>query len=309
VFEENNGLLFYPVQYEGNECSGNVVYTGAAPNQQILPAVDYLWKDMGKKKFYLLGSDYIFPRTANQIIKAQLKNVYKADPIAERYADLKERDFKPIVDDIKNAQPDVVFSTINGDSNISFYNEMAANGLTADKVPVCAVSVAEDELRGLIGQTKIEGHLCAWNYFQSVDTPKNKEFVAHFKKYVNDEKRVTDDPIEASYFQVYLWKLAVEKAGSTDVDKVLAVIRDANKPIEFDAPGGTVRLDPKNQHVWKPFRMGKVKADGQFDIIYEYKEGGKVVPIRPEPYPRVAYNKDCDWIKSPKKGEINLSTQ
>jgi urea transport system substrate-binding protein len=309
VFEENNGLLYYPVQYEGNECSKNVVYTGAAPNQQLLPAVDYLWKDMGKRKFYLLGSDYIFPRTANQIIRAQLKNVYKVDPVQEKYADLKERDFKPIVDDIIKAQPDVILSTINGDSNISFYNELANNGITADKIPVCGVSVAEDELKGLIGQTKIAGHLCAWNYFQSVDLPKNKEFVKNFKKFVKDDSRVTDDPIEAAYFQVYLWKLGVEKAKSFDVDKVIAAIHDADHPIEFDAPGGRVRLDPRNQHVWKPFRMGKVKSDGQFDIIYEYKEGGKVVPIRPEPYPRVAYNKDCDWIKSPQKGEIDLSVK
>jgi urea transport system substrate-binding protein len=306
VFEENNGLLFYPVQYEGNECSKNVVYTGAAPNQQLLPAVDYLWKDMGKKKFYLLGSDYIFPRTANQIIKAQLANVYKVKPVQEKYADLKERDFKPIVDDIKKVEPDIILSTINGDSNIPFYNELAANGITAEKVPVCGVSVAEDELRGLIGQTKIEGHLCAWNYFQSVKTPKNAEFVKNFKKFVKDDKRVTDDPIEAAYFQVYLWKLAAEKAKSTDVDKILAAIHDDKSPIEFEAPGGKVRLDPRNQHVWKPFRMGRVKSDGQFDIVYEYKEKGQVVPIRPEPYPRVAYNKDCDWIKSPEKGEIDL---
>ena len=306
IFEKNNGLLFYPVQYEGNECSRNVVYTGAAPNQQILPAVDYLFKEMGKKKFYLLGSDYVFPRTANQIIKAQLKNVHKIEPVREKYADLKERNFKDIVDDIKKAAPDVVFSTINGDSNISFYNEMAANGLTADKVPVCAVSVAEDELRGLIGKTKIAGHLAAWNYFQSVDTPANKEFVKRFKdKYGKD--RVTDDPIEAAYFQVYLWKLAVEKAGSTEVDKVRKALLDAGKPIEFAAPGGMVRVDPHNLHTWKPFRMGRIKDDGQFDIIFEKKDNaGKVELVRPLPYPRVAYNKDCDWIKSPDKGEIDL---
>lgn len=305
IFEENNGLLYYPVQYEGNECSKNVVYTGAAPNQQILPAVDYLWKDMGKRKFYLLGSDYIFPRTSNQIIRAQLKNIYKVDPVQEKYADLKERDFKSFVDDIIKVQPDVIFSTINGDSNIPFYNELANNGITADKIPVCAVSVAEDELRALVGRTKIAGHLCAWNYFQSVDLPSNQKFVSDFKKFLKDDTRVTDDPIEAAYFQVYLWKLGVEKAKSTDVDKVLAAIHDAKNPIEFDAPGGKVRLDPRNQHVWKPFRMGKVKSDGQFEIIYEYKDGGKVVPIRPDPYPPVAYKKDCDWIKSPQKGEID----
>jgi len=306
IFEKNNGLLFYPVQYEGNECSRNVVYTGAAPNQQILPAIDYLWTDMKKRKFYLLGSDYVFPRTANQIIKAQLKNVYKAEPVREKYADLKERNFKDIVDDIKKANPDVIFSTLNGDSNIPFYNELASNGLTADKVPVCAVSVAEDELRGLIGKAKIAGHLAAWNYFQSVDTSANQAFVKKFQdKYGKD--RVTDDPIEAAYFQVYLWKLAVEKAGSTEVDKVRAALLDKSKPIEFQAPGGLVRVDPHNLHTWKPFRMGRIREDGQFDIIYEKKDkGGKVALIRPEPYPRVAYNKDCDWIKSPEKGEIDL---
>jgi urea transport system substrate-binding protein len=306
IFEQNNGMLYYPVQYEGNECSKNVVYTGAAPNQQILPAVDYLWKEMGKRKFYLLGSDYIFPRTSNQIIRAQLKGVYDAEPVQEKYADLKERDFKPFVDDIIQTKPDVIFSTINGDSNIPFYNELANNGITADKIPVCAVSVAEDELRGLIGKAAINGHLCAWNYFQSVNLPSNKKFVADFKKWVKDDKRVTDDPIEAAYFQVYFWKLAVEKAGSPDVDAARKAIMSLKRPIEFAAPGGMVRLDPKNLHTWKPFRMGKVREDGQFDIIYEMKEAGKVKLVRPEPYPRVAYKKDCDWIRSPKKGEIDL---
>jgi urea transport system substrate-binding protein len=302
VFEQNNGLLFYPVQYEGNECSHNVIYTGAAPNQQIIPAVDYLVKDMNKKRFYLLGSDYVFPRTANQIIRAQLKNVHKLEPVEEKYAALTEKDFKSFVDDIKKKKPDVIFSTINGDSNLPFYNELAANGITAKDVPVCAVSVAEDELRGLT-RDKFVGHLAAWNYFQSVDTPKNGKFVANFKKFTGDDRRVTDDPIEAAYFQVYLWKLAVEKAGKTDVDAV----RDAVGGITFDAPGGKVKVDERNFHTWKPFRMGRIREDGQFDIIYEYKENGQVVPIRPDPYPRVAYNKECDWVKSPQKGEIDLA--
>jgi urea transport system substrate-binding protein len=307
IFEDNNGLLFYPVQYEGNECSKNVVYTGAAPNQQILPAVDYLWNEMGKRKFYLLGSDYIFPRTSNQIIRAQLKSVYNVEPAQEKYASLTEREFKAFVDDIVKVDPDVIFSTINGDSNIPFYKELARNGITADKVPVCAVSVAEDELRGLVGQTPITGQLCAWNYFQSVKLPSNQKFVENFRKFVKDDKRVTDDPIEAAYFQVYFWKLAVERAGSTDVAKVQAAIQSPRRPIEFDAPGGKVRLDPKNMHTWKPFRMGKVREDGQFDIIYEHKDkAGKVDLVRPDPYPRVAYKKDCDWIRSPKKGEIDL---
>jgi urea transport system substrate-binding protein len=294
-------MLYYPVQYEGNECSQNVVYTGAAPNQQIIPAVDYLWKDMKKKRFYLLGSDYVFPRTANQIIRAQLKNVYKADPVEEKYADLAEKEFANIVQDIKAKDPDVIFSTINGDSNLPFYKELARQGITAKKVPVCAVSVAEDELRGLT-KDEFVGHLGAWNYFQSVKSDANEKFVKNFKKFVKSDKRVTDDPIEAAYFQVYLWKLAVEKAGSTDVDKVRKAIVDKDKPITFQAPEGLVKIDPHNFHTWKPFRMGEILPDGQFKILYETKEA-----IRPEPYPRVAYNKDCDWIKSPKKGEIDLS--
>jgi urea transport system substrate-binding protein len=300
IFERNNGLLFYPVQYEGNECSKNVVYTGAAPNQQIIPAVDYLWKEMGKRKFYLLGSDYIFPRTANQIIRAQLRNVYKASPVEEKYADLTEKEFANIVQDIVSKKPDVIFSTINGDSNLPFYKELARQGITAEKVPVCAVSVAEDELRGL-KKDEFVGHLAAWNYFQSVSTPANKKFVKNFKAFVKDNKRVTDDPIEAAYFQVYLWKLAVEKAKSTAVNKVRKAIMDADDPITFKAPGGLVKIDPRNLHTWKPFRMGEILETGQFKILYETKK-----PIRPIPYPRVAYKKDCDWIKSPKKGEIKL---
>jgi urea transport system substrate-binding protein len=283
-----------------------VIYTGAAPNQQILPAVDYLWKEMGKRKYYLLGSDYIFPRTANLIVVRYLESK-GLKPVAEKYTPLGHKEYATYVQDIKKEQPDVVFSTINGDSNIPFYKELARNGITADKVPVCAVSVAEDELRGLVGQTPITGQLCAWNYFQSVDLPTNKKFVANFKKHVKDEKRVTDDPIEAAYFQVYFWKLAAERAGSTEVAKVQAAIQSPRRPIEFEAPGGKVRLDPKNMHTWKPFRMGKVREDGQFEIIYEHKDkAGKVDLVRPDPYPRVAYKKDCDWIRSPKKGEIDL---
>ena len=181
VFEENNGLLFYPVQYEGNESSKNVVYTGAAPNQQILPAVEWLMSKAGgeKKKFYLLGSDYIFPRTANLIIVKYLESK-GLKPVAEKYTPLGHLEYQNIVQDIKKEDPDVIFSTINGDSNVNFYNELAAQGITADKCPVVAVSVGEDELRGL-DPAKVKGHLAAWNYFQSIDTPVNKEFVKRFK--------------------------------------------------------------------------------------------------------------------------------
>jgi urea transport system substrate-binding protein len=289
VFEENIGLLFYPVQYEGYESSPNVVYTGAAPNQQILPAVDWLLSKEGgaKKKFYLLGSNYIFPRTANLIIVKYLETK-GLKPVAEEYTELGHKEYANYVQDIKKKAPDVVFSTINGDSNVNFYNELAAAGITADKIPVVAVSVGEDELRGL-DPSKVKGHLAAWNYFQSINTPKNVEFVNKFKaKYGPD--RVTDDPIEAAYFQVYFWKLAVEKAGSTDVDKVQQALRSGT--IEFDAPGGKVKVDPKTQHTYKPFRMGRIRDDKQFDIIYE------TPLLEPDPYPQVAFpGWHCDWTK------------
>jgi urea transport system substrate-binding protein len=290
IFEDNNGLLFYPVQYEGNECSKNVIYTGAAPNQQILPAVDYLWKKMGKRRFYLLGSDYIFPRTANYIIKKQLEKVYQAKPVEEKYTPLGHRDYANIVADIRAKKPDVVFSTINGDSNLNFYNELAAAGISAKEMPVLAVSVAEDELRGLDKTIfpKFVGHLAAWNYFQSVDTATNKAFVKKFQAYCKDQSRVTDDPIEAAYFQVYLWKNAVEKAQSTDVDRV----REAIKDLVIDAPSGKVKVDGKNFHTYRPFLLGQIRADGQFDIIFRSEEW-----VRPEPYPPVAYPLDCDWTK------------
>src|SRR5207249_11812710 len=201
--------------------------------------------------FYLLGSNYVFPRTANLIIVKYLESK-GLKPVEEKYTDLGHKEYQNIVQDIKKADPDLIFSTINGDSNVNFYRELAAQGITADKVPVCAVSVGEDELRGLEPAT-VKGHLAAWNYFQSIDTPQNQEFVKKFKAKYGDG-RVTDDPIEAAYYQVYFWKLLVEKAGSTDVDKV----REAMKAgIEFDAPGGKVKLDPKPKHTYKFFRRGK----------------------------------------------------
>jgi urea transport system substrate-binding protein len=288
VFEENNGLLFYPVQYEGNECSKNVVYTGAAPNQQILPAVEWLLSKEGgsKKKFYLLGTDYVFPRTANLIIVKYLESK-GLKVVAENYTPFGHKDYATYIQDIKKEQPDVIFSTINGDSNVNFYNELASAGITAENIPVVAVSVGEDELRGL-DPSKVKGHLAAWNYFQSIDTPKNKEFIKKFQdKYGKD--RVTDDPIEAAYMGVYFWKMAVEKAGDIGVDKV----REAFKSnIEFDAPGGKVKLDPKTQHTYKRFYMGKTRDDKQFDVVF------KTDLIEPVPYPEVAFpGWSCDWTK------------
>jgi urea transport system substrate-binding protein len=285
VFEEHNGLLFYPVQYEGNESSKNIVYTGAAPNQQIIPAVEWLLSEKGgaKKKFYLIGSNYVFPRTANFIITKYLKTKDLV-PVDEKYTELGETEYNQVVQKIKAAEPDVIFSTINGDSNINFYKELAAAGITADKIPVVAVSVGEDELRGLPPAT-VKGHLAAWNYFQSLDTPKNKEFVKKFQaKYGSD--RVTDDPIAAAYAQVYYWKIACEKAGSFDVDKVRAKLGE----VEFDAPEGKVKISGKNFHCYKSFMMGKIREDKQFDIIF------KTDPIEPDPYPQIAFpGWSVDW--------------
>ncbi len=279
-----------------------MVYTGAAPNQQILPAMDWLLSKEGgeKKKFYLLGSDYIFPRTANLIIVKYLDHLkttkgVNAEVVAEKYTPLGHKDYANVVQDIKKADPDVIFSTINGDSNTNFYKELANQGITADKVPVVAVSVGEDELRSLDSLAEFKGHLAAWNYFQSIDTPKNKEFVKNFIAFAEkidpkNKGRVTDDPIEAAYIGVYFWKQAVEKAGSTDVDKVRKAFQEN---IEFDAPGGKVKLDPKNQHTYKPFLMGKIREDKQFDIIY------RTPLIPPDPYPQVAFpGWSCDWTKN-----------
>ena len=288
VFEKNNGLLFYPVQYEGNESSKNVIYSGAAPNQQILPAVEWLMSKEGgsKKKFYLLGTEYVFPKTANLIIVKYLQSK-GLTPVEEKYTPFGYNDYASIVQDIKAKDPDVIFSTINGDSNPNFYKELAAQGITADKVPVVAVSVGEDELRDLTPAT-VKGHLAAWNYFQSIDTPVNKAFVARFQKMYGKD-RVTDDPIAAAYAQVYLWKNAVEKAKSTDVDKVREAFVKMG-PISFDAPEGKINVSPKNLHVVKSFYMGKIRDDKQFDVIY------KTPPIQPDPYPQVAFpGWSVDW--------------
>jgi urea transport system substrate-binding protein len=271
VFEESNQLLFYPVQYEGEEQSLNVFYTGAAPNQQLIPAAEYMMKN-GYKKFYLLGTDYVFPRTANKVLKAYLlaKGVPESD-IAEEYTPFHHQDYQTIVGKLKTFSTGVkacVMSTINGDSNVPFYKEFANQGLTADQCPIMAFSVAEDELRAM-DVPPLVGHLACWNYFQSIDTPENKKWVKDFRNYCvknnlpGGAERVTDDPMEAAYFGVYVWKAACEKAKSFDVDKV----REAVYGLEFDAPGGKKKMDPKNQHTWKPVFIGEIKKNGQFKII------------------------------------------
>ncbi|MCY4558706.1 MAG: urea ABC transporter substrate-binding protein [Chloroflexi bacterium] len=271
VFEANNGLLFYPVQYEGLETSPNIFYTGATTNQQIVPAIEYLLEE-GKTKFYLLGSDYVFPRTSNLIINKQL-TAAGLEAVGEEYTPLGHTEYSTVITKIKAADPDVVFNTLNGDSNVAFFKQLKDAGITAEDLPTISVSVAEEEITG-IGAENIAGHLVAWNYFQTTDTPENVKFVSAFKsKY--GENRVTDDPIEAGYFGVYLWKAAVEKAGSTDV----AAVKEAAKGIQFAAPGGMVTIHNENQHVSKTVRIGTVRDDGQIDEIWNSGS-----PVVPDPY-------------------------
>ncbi|BAM03379.1 urea ABC transporter substrate-binding protein [Phycisphaera mikurensis] len=274
VIEEENALLFYPVQYEGEEQSLNVFYTAASPNQQLVPAAQYAIDELGSKKFYLLGTDYVFPRTANKVLKAfLLKEGVPEENIMEEYTPFHHQDYQTIVSKIKQfgASGDaVVLSTINGDSNVPFYTEFANQGLTSSDVPIIAFSVAEDELRSM-DTSKLVGHLAAWNYFQSLPGEANEAFVEAFKAYCQEnnlpggDARVTGDPIEAAYYGVYVWKMAAEKADSFDVDKV----REAVYGMEFEAPGGTKKMHESNQHTYKPVYIGEIRADGQFDIVWE----------------------------------------
>ncbi len=268
VFEENNGLLFYPVQYEGEEQSLNVFYTAASPNQQLVPAAEYMM-EQGAKKFVLLGTDYVFPRTANKVLKAFLKAKGVPDAnVIEEYTPFGHKDYQTIVAKIKELSKGggaCVLSTINGDSNVPFYKEFANQGLTSSDCPIMAFSVAEDELRAM-EVPPLVGHLAAWNYFMSIDTPENKTFIKAFQdKYGKD--RVTDDPIEAAYYGVYVWKAGVEKAQSFEVDKV----RQAIYGLEFDAPGGKKKMHESNQHTYKPVYIGEILKTGQFKIVWQSK--------------------------------------
>jgi urea transport system substrate-binding protein len=287
VFEGNKGLLWYPVQYEGLEASPYIFYTGATTNQQILPALDYM-KEQGLTKVYLVGSDYVFPRTANKEIKAYAA-ANGLTILGEDYLPLGDTGVAPIVSKVLAAKPQIVFNTLNGDSNVAFFKELKAKGNTPDKIQTISVSVAEEEVSG-IGVDNIGGHLVAWNYYQLTQNPANTAFVKAFKaKY--GEKRVTDDPIEAGYNAVYLWKAAVEKAGSFDVEKVKA----ASDGITMDAPEGKVTIDGKTQHVYKTARIGKIRADGLIDEVW-----ASPAPIAPDPC-LVGY----PWAKGLSNGECN----
>ena len=279
VFEELYGLLWYPVQYEGMEASPNIMYMGAAPNQQAVPAVEFCASTFGKNMF-LVGSDYVFPRTANKIIKAQLANI-GGSVAGEEYTPMGHTDFATIVSKIQAAKPDCIINTLNGDSNVAFFKQLTDAGITASVVPVMSFSIAEEEVGG-VGIENLEGHYVAWNYYQTTKTSENDAFVAAYKK-AYGEKRVTDDPIEAGYIGVHLWAMATEKAGSFDVEK----IRAAAKGIAFDAPEGKVTLDGDNQHIYKPVRIGKINKSGLIDEVWATSTA-----VKPDPY-LTTY----DWAK------------
>jgi urea transport system substrate-binding protein len=287
VFEELNGLLFYPVQYEGEELSKNVFYTGAAPNQQAIPAVEYLMSKEGggAKRWILLGTDYVYPRTTNKILRAFLKSKGVADTdIDEKYTPFGHSDYQTIVADIKKfaaGGKTAVVSTINGDSNVPFYKELGNQGLKATDVPVVAFSVGEEELRG-VDANPLVGHLAAWNYFMSLKNPSNDAFkkqwaaYAKAKKLPGADKPLTNDPMEAAYVGMHMWKQAVEKAKSTDTDKVVAAMGGQ----KFNAPDGfEIKMDEKNHHLWKPVFIGEVQKDGQFNVVWKTKG-----PIRAQPW-------------------------
>lgn len=288
VFKELNGLLFYPVQYEGEELERNVFYTGAAPNQQAIPAVEYLMsKDGGSvRRFVLLGTDYVYPRTTNKILRAFLKTKGIGDAdIMEEYTPFGHSDYQTIIAKIKKfasqGKKTAVVSTINGDSNVPFYKELGNAGLKATDVPVVAFSVGEEELRG-VDTKPLVGHLAAWNYFMSIKSPENERFIKMYRDWAKKNKLpkadtvVTNDPMEATYIGIHMWKQAVEKAKTTDVDKVI----DAMAGQTFKAPSGfVVKMDEKNHHLHKPVFIGEVRADGQFNIVWKSKG-----PIRAQPW-------------------------
>ncbi len=282
VFEKYDHLLFYPVQYEGLEQSPNIIYTGAGPNQQIIPAVKWSFDHLGKR-FFLVASDYVFPRSANAIIKDQTAAL-RGEIVGEEYILLGSSEVKGVVQKIVQTKPDVIFNTINGDSNVAFFRELRAAGITPEVIPTLSFSIAEHEVRTL-GSKLVRGDYAAWNYFQSIDRPENKAFVESFKARYGIH-RVTNDPMEAGYFGVYLWAQGVEAAKETDPK----IVRKALLNQSFAAPEGLVYVDEENQHTWKTVQIGKINAEGQFDIVWSSEK-----PVRPVPYP--IYRSRSEWDK------------
>ncbi len=306
VFEELNGLLFYPVQYEGEESSKNVFYTGAAPNQQAIPAVDYL-AAQGVKKWVLAGTDYVYPRTTNKILESYLKTVLGVaeDDIIINYTPFGHSDWQTIVSDIKkfgmSGKKTAVVSTINGDANVPFYKELGNQGIKAEDIPVVAFSVGEEELSGF-DTSPLVGHLAAWNYFMSAESENNDAFIEDWLKFIKDDKRVTNDPMEAHVIGFEMWVKAVEKAGTTDVDTV----REAMYGVTVPNLTGGIAVMNTNHHLTKPVLIGEIQADGQFDIVWS-TAGGVIGDAWTDYLPESA-RIVADWTKPVKCGNYNIDT-
>jgi urea transport system substrate-binding protein len=306
VFEELNGILFYPVQYEGEESSKNIFYTGAAPNQQAIPAVDYLMENEGVKRWVLAGTDYVYPRTTNKILEAYLKSKgVKAEDIMINYTPFGHSDWQTIVADIKKfgsaGKKTAVVSTINGDANVPFYKELGNQGIKATDIPVVAFSVGEEELAG-IDTKPLLGHLAAWNYFQSVDNPDNKAFIEKWKAFTKNPKRTTNDPMEATVIGFNMWVKGVEKAGTTDPTKVIDALIGVSVP---NLSGGFSAMMP-NHHITKPVLIGEIKGDGQFNIVSQTP--GLVVGDEWSDYLEGSKDLISDWRAPMSCGNFNVKT-
>jgi urea transport system substrate-binding protein len=306
VFEELNGLLFYPVQYEGEESQRNIFYTGAAPNQQAIPAVDYLIDAEGVERWVLAGTDYVYPRTTNKILEAYLKGKGVADEdIMINYTPFGHSDWQTIVADItafgSAGKKTAVVSTINGDANVPFYKELANQGVEASDIPVVAFSVGEEELAG-IDTEPLVGHLAAWNYFQSVDTDENADFIDTWQGFIGDDERVTNDPMEAHYIGFNMWVKAVEKAGTTDPDAVIDAIVGISVP---NLTGGLSAMMP-NHHITKPVLIGEIQDDGQFEVVWETP--GLVVGDEWSDFLPDSKDLIADWREPMSCGNFNTAT-
>lgn len=307
VFEELNGILFYPVQYEGEESSRNIFYTGAAPNQQAIPAVDYLAEEEGIERWVLAGTDYVYPRTANRILEAYLKDELGVaeEDILINYTPFGHSDWQSIVQEIQQfgsaGKRTAVVSTINGDANVPFYRELANQGVSAEDIPVVAFSVGEEELAG-IDTGPLVGHLAAWNYFMSVDTDENLDFIEKWQAFIGSDDRVTNDPMEAHYIGFNMWVQAVEKAGTTDTDAVIDAMIGVAVP---NLTGGYSAMMP-NHHITKPVLIGEIQDDGQFEVVWETP--GTVVAQEWSPYLEGSRDLIADWRAPLSCGNFNVVT-
>lgn len=280
VFEKHDHLLFYPVQYEGLELSPNIVYTGAAPNQQIIPAVKWAMDNLGRR-FFLVGSDYVFPHAANAIMRDQIRSL-RGSVVGEHSVLLGSTEVESVVEAIAASRPDVILNTLNGDSNVAFFKALRARGLTPDRIPTISFSIAEAELKTM-GSADFAGDYAAWNYFQSLPGEANRRFVAAYQARYGADQVVTD-PMEAAYLGVHLWAEAVRRSGRADP----SAVRQALPGLSIAAPGGAVSLDAQSRHLWKSVRIGRIRADGQFEIVWDSAK-----PVRPLPYP--GYRSPADW--------------